>query len=87
VVGTILGDSDGADDRRGDLSVDLNHPWVWVAGLAALAVLCIVWAIGADWFRTDAGPMASRKVIGIVSLLALLMLGVIAYVNVRLLHT
>jgi len=54
--------------------------------LAALAVLCIVWAIGTDRFRTDVGPMTSRKVIGIVSLLAL-MLGVIVFVNVLLLHT
>jgi len=66
--------------------VDLNNPWVWVAGLAALAVLCIVWAIGTDRFMTDVGPMTSRKVIGIVSLLAL-MLGVIVFVNVLLLHT
>ena len=54
--------------------------------MAALAVLCIVWAIGTDRFRTDVGPMTSRKVIGIVSLLAL-MLGVIVFVNVLLLHT
>ena len=54
--------------------------------MAALAVLCIVWAIGTDRFRTDVGPMTSRKVIGIVSLLALLLLGLFAYVNVLLLH-
>ena len=55
--------------------------------MAALAVLCIVWAIGTDRFRTDVGPMASRKIIGIVSLLALLLLGVFVYLNVLLLHT
>ena len=54
--------------------------------MAALAVLCIVWAIGTDRFRADVGPMTSRRVIGIVSLLAL-MLGVIVFVNVLLLHT
>jgi hypothetical protein len=67
--------------------VNLYNPPLWVAGLAALAVLCIVWAIGTDRFRTDAGPMTRRKIIGIVYLLALLMVGVIAFVNVLLLHT
>jgi hypothetical protein len=66
--------------------VDLNNPSVWVAGFAALAVLFIVWAIGTDRFRTDVVPTTSRKVIGIVSLLALILLGVFVYLNVLLLH-